>query len=549
MGVTFDESTEGYGSIPSNPKKQGASPLRKGEVDLDGDGVADGSFEEFLRGMGMKCESDPYRLDIAKFVLVTLLVASNFIRPFAQADSKIACVLHNFCSIFTIPAFIMITGYLSTEQTRVRRRYLIAYCLIPYIVLQSLYLGLLVPLYWRTSFRNNHAAPADGDYHRNNGQFSYNFTPQPNWGPLSFVTPAADLWYILALMAFNMWRPYAVEFKNTVFVHVVLGCLMGYTTIDRFMGLHRIVVLMPYFLFGHMLRRYQIFVPYAQTWPQFGLAVFIFVFAMGGCVLSVYAFGHRSSAMWVYEQEYFVVWKEDYKWGGLIQLFVYIVGSLTTGAFFALIPPASNTNMLPLEDPEEGHANSTMRKPEDEVHVDLGGGYKIDYVVGDPDDVETELGAAADPLLVRSRRKWEAAERDQVLDESEGGGNNWHAIIYLRLAKWGTRSLSPLVFNMLVMIILECCTYYDTTWYSQETDDHGWTADGVYTTIMVIFTFLLGATVSLLLSLRPTTMVLGYLLAPPLNNEWFFEQDEEEMKLHEKTHRMLIVPKDLHGEM
>ena len=52
MGVTFDESTEGYGSIPSNPKKQDASPLRKGEVDLDGDGVADGSFEEFLRGMG-----------------------------------------------------------------------------------------------------------------------------------------------------------------------------------------------------------------------------------------------------------------------------------------------------------------------------------------------------------------------------------------------------------------------------------------------------------------------------------------------------------------
>ena len=238
------------------------------------------------------------------------------------------------------------------------------------------------------------------------------------------------------------------------------------------------------------------------------------------------------------------MWKEDYKWGGMIQLFVYIVSGGTTAAFFALIPPASNTNMLPLEDPEEGHANSTMRKPEDEVHVDLGRRVQDRLRGRRPGRRRDGARRRRRPSAVRSRRKWEAAERDQVLDESEGGGNNWHAIIYLRLAKWGTRSLSPLVFNMLIMIILECCTYYDTeTWYSQETDDHGWTADGVYTTIMVIFTFLLGATVSLLLSLRPTTMVLGWLLAPPLNNEWFFEQDEEEMKLHEKTYRRLKIQK------
>ena len=79
-----------------------------------------------------------------------------------------------------------------------------------------------------------------------------------------------------------MWRPYAVEFKNTILVHVVIGCLMGYTTIDRFMSLHRTVVLMPYFLAGHMLRRYKIFVPYAKTWPQFACAVFVMAFGLGG---------------------------------------------------------------------------------------------------------------------------------------------------------------------------------------------------------------------------------------------------------------------------
>tara|TARA_B110000977_G_scaffold31456_1_gene41681 strand:- start:2240 stop:3838 length:1599 start_codon:yes stop_codon:yes gene_type:complete len=526
MPVTFDaKSASGYGAIPKGPNE----PAPK-----------EGSFEEFLRGLGLKGESDPYRLDLAKFILVTLYIAGNFIRPFAQADSKLACALHNFVSIFTLPAFTMITGYLSMEMTRPRKRFLIAYLIIPYLVLQSLYLIIEINLYWRHSFRNNSVAPAGGEFSRNNGQFSYNFTPQPNWGPLSYFTPVGDTWYLISLATWSMWRPYAVELKNTVFLHIIIGCLMGYTTIDRFMTLHRTVVLLPYFLAGHMLRRYKIFVPYAKTWPQFACAVFVMAFALAGCVTATYAFDHKSSQMFTNEQEYFVVWKEDYRWGGVIQLFVYIVSSLLTAAFFALLPPAANTNMIDLENPEEGHSGSTMRKSSDDRTFKVGK-YSIDYSVGDPDDVETEFGAAGDPLLVRSRRKWEAAERDQVLLESEGGGNNWHAIVYLRCAKWGTRCLCPLMFNFLVMIILEICMYYDSTWYAQNTETAAWEPNGLFTTLQVVFTFLLGATIALLLSLRPTTMVLGWLLAPPLTSDWFFEQGDDEMKLSEKTFRKLNV--------
>ena len=91
MGVTFDAAaSKSYGAIP------------KGPGDKHPEAEA-GSFEEFLRGLGLKGESDPYRLDLAKFILVTLYIAANFIRPFAQADSQLACSLHNFVSIFTIP--------------------------------------------------------------------------------------------------------------------------------------------------------------------------------------------------------------------------------------------------------------------------------------------------------------------------------------------------------------------------------------------------------------------------------------------------------------
>jgi len=531
-------SEDGYGSIPSGPSDGNDEP--------SGTEVP-GSFGEFLVNMGLRSEADPYRLDIAKFVLITLFVAGNFVRPFAHAQNKVALVLHNFVNIFTIPAFTMITGYLSAEMTRPRRRFLVAYIVIPYIVLQSVYLGLILPLYWRTSFRNNHLAPGFGEYHRNNGQFSYNYTPQPNWGPLSYFTPAADLWYFFCILWFSIWRPYAVEVKHTVLVHVVLGCLFGYTSINRFMGLHRTVLLMPYFLAGHMLRRYKIFVPYANTWPKFCMAVTVMVVALAAVILAVYAFGHNNSHVWMEELGYQEIWKEDYRWGGMIQLFVYLVSSALTAAFFALLPPASITNMLPLVDPERGHQDSTMRREEDDIKFEFRG-YTFEYSVGDPDDVETEYGCAGDPLLVRSRRKGEAAERDQKLMEEAGGGRNWHAIVYLRLAKWGSRCLSPLTFNFLVMIVLECCTWYDVTWWSQDTDTEAWQPNGLFTTIQAVFTFLLGAIVALLLSLRPATMVLGWLLAPPLNNDWFFEQDDVSMKKQE-TKRKLKIAEDIKAEL
>ena len=82
----------GYGSIPSGPNAVA-------------DEMGDGSFQQYLETFGMKMESDPYRLDIAKFVLVSLIVAGNFVHPFAQLGNKVACVMENFVSIMCITAY------------------------------------------------------------------------------------------------------------------------------------------------------------------------------------------------------------------------------------------------------------------------------------------------------------------------------------------------------------------------------------------------------------------------------------------------------------
>ena len=378
-------SEDGYGSIPSGPSDGNDEP--------SGTEVP-GSFGEFLVNMGLRSEADPYRLDIAKFVLITLFVAGNFVRPFAHAQNKVALVLHNFVNIFTIPAFTMITGYLSAEMTRPRRR---------------------SP---RGVHRHPVPRPAVGVPRPHRAPVLAHVLPQQpsragvrrvpsqqrpvlvqlhaaaKLGPLSYFTPAADLWYFFCILWFSIWRPYAVEVKHTVLVHVVLGCLFGYTSINRFMGLHRTVLPMPYFLAGHMLRRYKIFVPYANTWPKFCMAVTVMVVALpplfSRCTPSdtiTRTCGWRSSATKRFG-------RKITGWGGMIQLFVYLVSSALTAAFFALLPPASITNMLPLVDPERGHQDSTMRREEDDIKFEFRG-YTFEYSVGDPDDVETEYGARA----------------------------------------------------------------------------------------------------------------------------------------------------------
>ena len=54
----------GYGAIPSGPNAQA-------------DELGDGSFQQYLETFGMKMESDPYRLDIAKFILCLLYTSPS----------------------------------------------------------------------------------------------------------------------------------------------------------------------------------------------------------------------------------------------------------------------------------------------------------------------------------------------------------------------------------------------------------------------------------------------------------------------------------------
>lgn len=208
-----------------------------------------------------------------------------------------------------------------------------------------------------------------------------------------------------------------------------------------------------------------------------------------------------------------------------------------SAAFFALIPPAS---VVHVQEAGGGIAGLTPTKPKqggktgenggggEEDPAGAGGdadgdggngtghGGGGDDLWGVSEDVEEELGAAGDPLLVRGRRRGEARERDQRLPNGE---LNLFAVAYLRCAKWGSRALCPLVFNLFVVILLEVCLYYDDTWTGSP--------NKARMTLHVMLSFALGLVVAAALSTRPVCMVLGWLLTPPVLNNWVFEDEDQ----------------------
>ena len=254
--------------------------------------------------------------------------------------------------------------------------------------MQSIYLALYIGLYWNNSFRSH---PNGVD--RKPGMFTDNWTPQPHFNGLSMMTPVMDNWYLLALVVgWTMWRPYATELRRTVIVHVVFGCLIGFSPLERFMSIHRTIAMMPYFLFGHMLRRNKVFIPPAATNAMKAAAAFVLCVIFAGCVTAVYAFGWRSNGVWEQQISYHVTWETKFRWGPLIQLFAYLTTTITSVAFFALIPPASKAGVRDLSS-SEGHKGEYQNIKEKDV-VQIGGSK---YTVGSPDDVEEELGASGRP--------------------------------------------------------------------------------------------------------------------------------------------------------
>lgn len=182
-----------------------------------------------------------YRYDNAKCILIFLVLIGHLLECFS---GRFTSAIYRTIYLFHMPAFIFLSGYFSSFN----RKKILFRLIFPYVVFQTLY------LIFDAVVLNN----------------------SPNIS-LHYTTPYWLLWYLFALIIYNLLIPFfdtAQLSGQVVFlaVSVVLSLLAGYNnSIGYFLSLSRIITFAPFFLGGYYFRKDSAL--FENTASRFRLAV------------------------------------------------------------------------------------------------------------------------------------------------------------------------------------------------------------------------------------------------------------------------------------
>ena len=245
---------------------------------------------------------DPY-LDNAKFLAVVLVVVGHFWNNLSGLPVVEAGYLWLY--LFHMPAFVLVTGYLSRRSTAVtphRARQIVAGLVVPYLLFQAVY-GVL-------------------------GDVATIKSAEPG-----VLSPAWMMWFLAAVACWRLTAPLWERLRAPVAVAVLVSLLGGATTAGE-LALTQVLGLLPFFVLGLCLQ------PHHLTWLHSRA-----VRTAAGISLGV-AF----VACWVVVpvtdmQVEWVLWRSSYDqlgvgWleGGLARLGLLLAGLVLAVAFLALVP-------------------------------------------------------------------------------------------------------------------------------------------------------------------------------------------------------------------
>lgn len=167
-----------------------------------------------------------HHFDNIKALLIFLVVLGHTLKKFGATDE--AVILYKIIFSFHMPAFLFVSGYFAKcNAKRVLSR------LFPlYILFQVLQYVENFLIAWVT-------------------------TGQPRFVRIQFFTPVWTLWYLMAIMIFQLFLPvFDTEKKKKqagfLILSFVLGLAIGLTPdTDNFMSMSRVFVFLPFFLLGY----------------------------------------------------------------------------------------------------------------------------------------------------------------------------------------------------------------------------------------------------------------------------------------------------------
>lgn len=242
---------------------------------------------------------DPW-LDNAKMALVTLVVVGHFwaILPGAALDDH----LYDFLYLWHMPAFVLVTGYLSRSfaWTRSRLVGLVQTVAVPYVVFESLYALFRLRV---------------GDE-----RFEELYL-DPHW----------PLWFLVALFFWRLATPvlkrHWVWVPLAVAVSVVGGAYAG----ER-LDLARIVGFLPFFVVGLHATPERLAVLRTSVARKVGIGVLLVILASAGLVDAL------AGTEWVYYRSRYDLLDVSDTEGMVIRLCFLAVGFLGAAAFLAVAP-------------------------------------------------------------------------------------------------------------------------------------------------------------------------------------------------------------------
>jgi len=245
-----------------------------------------------------------YYFDNAKFVLIFLVVFGHFLRPYIE-ENQFVHSIYVWIFLFHMPAFVLISGYFSKNfHKRGYFKKLTKKLLIPYLIFQLLYSLYYTVLYER-----------DG--------FSIDFLI-PHWG----------LWFLLSLFSWNalLYVFTKIPKKISLGLTILLGILVGFTDLEKFLSLSRTFTFFPFFLAGFLMRK-----KYFEVLSQPLLRWFSFSI-LAGVFAAIYYFYPGLPEEWLYGSKSYETLGVTAETGILFKLLLYSVSFVMTFCLMSLIP-------------------------------------------------------------------------------------------------------------------------------------------------------------------------------------------------------------------
>ena len=243
---------------------------------------------------------DPW-FDNAKMALIVLVVLGHA-WTLLPADNRLDSWTYDFLYSWHVPAFVIVTGYLSKsfEYTQKRLWSLVTTVALPYVLFEGIYA-------W---FR-----------HEVGGVEFERLWANPHW----------PMWYLAAMFFWRLATPILKRLPGKVVISVVISLLAGIYATDTFDNA-RILGMLPFFVLGLKMHEGHWNLLRARRSRWYGFAVLLGLF-----VIARYT-GEWFVTEWFYYRTVYDELDPDISRAITIRMALLITGVVGAFAFFAVVP-------------------------------------------------------------------------------------------------------------------------------------------------------------------------------------------------------------------